>query len=277
MNGRVALCADDLGLSVPVSAAIVELASRGRLQGVACRTSGSPWADCAALLRPHLAVVEAGLHLNLTEGRPLSAALGAVWPEFPALPRLRRDAFLGRLPLVQIEAELHAQWQAFEQRLGHSPDFVSAHQHVHQLPGVRQMVLSAVARCATPPAVRNTGRLAGPGGTWTRTIIEWTGGRALQASLRAGGVPHNAALLGVGASGDGEYRSRMKAWLSQVTPEGALLLCRPGVAVAGDRQGAARERERRYLGGRDFVQDLADARVEVGPVWRIVGATAAAR
>lgn len=270
MTGRVALCADNFGPSVPVSAAVVELAVRGRLQGVACRTGAEFWAASAALLRPHLGSVEAGLHLNLTEGRPLSPALAAVWPEFPTLPRLSLAAHLGRLPLVQLESEVHAQWQAFEQHLGRAPDFVSGHGHVHHLPGVRRIVLSAVARCPGAPAVRNTGRVDGAGAVRSRAAIEFGGGRALQAALRSGGLPHNAALLGVSDRGGAGSRAQMRAWLGQVTPEGALLLCQPGTEAAAARQ-------RGYLAGRDFAQDLADARIEVGPVWRIVGTPAPAR
>jgi hypothetical protein len=63
----------------------------------------------------------------------------------------------------------------------------------------------------------------------------------------------------------------MQGWLAAVPPEGALLLCHPGEAgpEAADDQAAARARELVYLEGPAFMQDLADAGVVLGPVWRL--------
>ena len=43
--------------------------------------------------------------------------------------------------------ELRRQWDAFIESRGRPPDFLDGHQHIHLLPGVRQVVLR-LAECA---------------------------------------------------------------------------------------------------------------------------------
>jgi predicted glycoside hydrolase/deacetylase ChbG (UPF0249 family) len=261
------LCADDYGLRPGVSRCIFELAARGRLSALSCLSNAEHWATAAPALRDLPSSVEVGLHFNLSEGRPASAALRAVWPQLPPLPRLIAAAHLRRLPLAAIGEEWSAQWQAFVDAQGRPPDFVDGHQHVHHLPGVRELVLAAAAR--TGVAVRNTGRVLGPGWALKRWLIAHTGGTQLLAALQAQGLRHNAVLLGAYDFVASDYRALMRAWLAQVPAEGALLFCHPGHADAGfaDAIGAARKREAAYLASAEFAEDLAAAGVTLAPAW----------
>jgi hypothetical protein len=54
------------------------------------------------------------LHFNLTEGRPLSPSLAALWPSLPSLPRLLLASHLGRLPLADYYKELIADGSALQ-------------------------------------------------------------------------------------------------------------------------------------------------------------------
>lgn len=155
------LCADDYGLAQGIDEAIAALVQAGRLAAFSCISNGPAWAGDAARVPALRRQAQAGLHLNLSEGVPLSPALAAHWPRLPALPRLIADAHLGRLPLAALAEELAAQWQAFVDAAGAAPDFLDGHQHVHHLPGIRGLVLD----WARPRrlAVRSTGHLAGPG------------------------------------------------------------------------------------------------------------------
>ncbi|MEY4562668.1 MAG: hypothetical protein RLZZ618_1945 [Pseudomonadota bacterium] len=268
----LSVCADDFGMSMGVSAVIADLASRSRLTHISCLTNGTHWRQAAPLLgplvRPVTAGVEAGLHFNLTDGAPLSRELAAVWPRLPSLTALIRDAHLRRLPLSALCAEWAAQWQAFTDQMGAAPAFVDGHQHVHHLPGVRDVMLAALSVMPESPAVRSTALLPGPGFGFKRWAIRHTGGRALQAELVQRRMRHNAVLLGAYDFKTADYRGLMQQWLSQVPPEGALLFCHPGVADAGDVIGEARLRERAYLGSSDFALDLARAGVTLGRAWR---------
>ncbi len=269
---RLAVCADDFGLSPGIGDAVVELSRAGRLTATSCLVNGPHWPREAERLRSLPAVVERGLHFNLTEGAPLSPSLRAVWPALPALPRLLRDALLWRLPLAAIAQEWRAQWEAFVNATGRVPDFVDGHQHVHHLPGVRDIVLAGVAGVAGAPgtvAVRSTAHLPGPGSGVKRAVIAFSGGRVLERALRARGVPHNTVLLGAYDFRGADYRSRMQAWLRAVPAHGGLLFCHPArIGEPGDPIAAARVREAAYLRSDDFADDLRSAGVSLGPTWQ---------
>ncbi|MBC8058503.1 MAG: ChbG/HpnK family deacetylase [Rhizobiales bacterium] len=270
--GRVlALCADDFGQARGISAGIARLAHAQRLSAVACITNGPHWEDSVALLEGLPDTVDVGLHLNFTEGRPLSARLGRRWRRLPSLSRLIVQAHLRLLPLSQVRNEVHAQLAAFNQALGRPPAFIDGHQHVHHLPGLRQIILDMVEHVQPIPAVRNTGRVLGPGAGFERWMIEATGGRALAAELGERVIPHNPAVLGVCDFMEPNYQSLMRGWLAELPAEGGLLFCHPGTHLDGDPPdaiAAARERELAYLGSVAFDADLAAANVRLGRVWR---------
>ena len=264
----LALCADDFGMSPGVSRRIADLAMQGRLNATSCLVSAPHWRGTAPMLVGLPAVVDVGLHFNLSEGEPLSAQLKRVWPTFPALPRLIAKAHLGALPLAAIAAEFKAQHAAFVDALRREPAFVDGHQHVHHLPSVRKLVLDAITHWPTMPAVRNTGDVRGPGFGIKRALITGTGGRALRDELKRRGIAHNAALIGVYDFVPGSYRQWMQGWLRSVTDDGALLFCHPGAADgAGDAIASARGPEAEYLASDSFMDDLRAAGVTLGRVW----------
>ncbi len=215
---------------------------------------------------------ELGLHFNLTEGTPLSPDLARDWPLLPGLERLILLAHLGRLPLAGIAIELRAQLDSFVDTVGRAPPFIDGHQHVHHLPGVREIVLGALASSAQrgePPAIRNTGHVIGPGHAVKRMLIERTGGLALQRLLREHKRRRNHALLGVYDFRDEDYRSLMRGWLAAAPASGGLVFCHPNDAAASavDPIGEARRREAAYFASDAFADDLAEAGVKVGPAW----------
>ena len=269
----LALCADDHGLSAAVNRGIQHLAARGRLTDVSCLSNGPAWATgappLAALPGVALGTLRLGLHFNLTEGRPLSRALARLWPRLPTLPRLLVAAHLRQLPLQALRDELAAQWQAFTQATGRVPATIDGHQHVHHLPGLRDLVLE---RLAAQPGllVRDTAVVLGPGYGFKRRVIAGTGARVLRRALQARAAQANTQLLGVYDFKATDYRALMQAWLAAAPPRGGLLFCHPGEADAinpihtTDAIASARVRELAYLGSEDFAQDLAADGVQLG-------------
>jgi chitin disaccharide deacetylase len=250
------LCADDFGLAVPISRGILRLAARGRLSDVSCIVNAPDWPGRAHELAA--APVRLGLHLNLTEGRPLSATLAAVWPTLPSLPRLIVLAHLRRLPLAALRDELDAQLAAFIAGCGRAPAHLDGHQHVHHLPGVRELL-------PVDPAlpVRHTGCVRGPGFATKRLLIEATGGRALGRRLQAQGNARNTQLFGVYDFVQTDYRGLFRRWLTALPQRGALIFCHPGEPGSGDAIAAARARELAYLDSDAFDADLAAAGVRL--------------
>lgn len=276
----LAVCADDFGLAPGISAGIVRLAQAQRLNAVACVTNSPYWETSASLLSQLPASVDTGLHINLTEGRPLSPRLAKLWPSLPSLPVLAARAHLGWLPRAELRSEVHAQLAAFRAATGAAPKFIDGHQHVHHLPGLRGIILDMVEHVQPLPALRNTGRVLGPGAGVKRWLIEHGGGRALARELAQRVMLHNPVLLGARDFANADYRASMQGWLAALPREGGLLFCHPGQAAAGDppdRIAPARAREYAYLRSDAFLHDLAAAGVTLGRVWQTGAAAAGPR
>ena len=131
-SAGIVLCADDYGIAPGVSRAIRDLLERGRLSATSCMVVSPDFAAEGPRLKPYLDRADIGLHLTLTQDRPLGA--------------LMRAAYLGRLDRQAIGAEIDRQVERFTRVLGRAPDFIDGHQHVHLLPAVREPVLEAAKK-----------------------------------------------------------------------------------------------------------------------------------
>lgn len=259
------VCADDYAISPGVSQGIRELAEAGRLSATGAMTVMPHWPAAAVAFKPLAGRVAIGLHLVLTDQRPLGAMPNlAPHGKLPVIATLTRRALVGRLPKHEIAAELTRQLDAFETNLGRPPDFIDGHQHVHQLPVVRDLVLEA---CRS--------RLAAHG-TWVRdcwddpaalllrrsiegAMVAWFG-RGLDRAARVRGIATNIGFTGVYPFGRIELRAALPRMLRR--PGGKpMLMVHPGhpdaELAAVDAWVAPREGEWAYLQSEAFPQDLA--------------------
>lgn len=166
--------ADDFGIGEATSQGIVEAAAAGAIHRTSVMmVTGDHLARSLPLLQrvPELPL---GLHLTLcsSAGRPLVAtrASGLVDRDgyFCSLTALLLRARLRGLDRSGVREEVLAQCERFQRLTGKPPGHVDGHQHVHELPGVREVVaeligaglLPKVVRCTTPPA--GVGPSAGP-------------------------------------------------------------------------------------------------------------------
>lgn len=267
----LALCADDFGLAPGISQAIAALARAQRLSALSCITNSANWTRAAPLLHGLPASVGVGLHINLSEGLPLSASLAKVWPRLPGLGELLARSHMGLLPMGPLRDEVRAQLDAFRAATGADPVHLDGHQHVHQFPGLRSLILQLAAGMARAPALRCCARTPGVGFGLKRWLIRHTGAQALRRELLGGGLAHNPVLLGVYDFRAPDYRRLFRGWLDATPDHGALLFCHPGQALAGEPHDAiaqARQRELDYLQSDALMEDLAQAGVRLGPVWQ---------
>lgn len=246
---RLVVCADDFGHGPQVDAAILQLVALDRLDAVGCQVAAPAFTADAPALAARSARVDLGLHLDLAPDRARLRALLAR----TALRAVDRGALRGAIA---------AQLDAFERALGRPPDFVDGHQHVHQLAGVRDVLLDLLAaRYRRPPVVRNTVPLRFRG--LKPLALAALGGLALRRALDRRGVRHNAELVGVYDLAPGaDYRALARGWLADAA-DGALLMCHPGLAPADadDPIGPARATEHAYLSSPEFPADCAAAGV----------------
>lgn len=130
----ILVSADDYAIAPGVSAAIRELARRGRIGGTSCMTATPYWPEEGRKLRDLNSGIQVGVHLAFTgAGR---ATLGAFW----------RDCVLGRATRAALAVEIETQFDAFERVWGAAPDFVDGHQHAHQFPVARDALLDVWRR-----------------------------------------------------------------------------------------------------------------------------------
>lgn len=264
----IVLCADDYALSPEVDQAILNLARRARLSATTCMTTSPRWPAAAVALQPLRPELTVGLHFNLTEGHG-----GAVAAR--GLKRVIVDACARRPAPTVLRAQWRAQLDAFERAMGTPPDFIDGHQHVHQLPGIREALLAELqARypAGRMPWLRATvpaGRLA-----WQpkAALIALLGGRAATRLWRRAGMrcnPGFAGVYGFDAPDEAAYAARMARWL-RALPDGGLLMCHPATgAAAGDPIGGQRTVEYAFFSSDAFpaLLEAAHCTVRRGPLY----------
>lgn len=242
------ICADDFGLSEGINAAALEVADRGKISAIGCMVRRGHWHSGIRDLRQlDDGRIDIGLHLDLD----VPAALGG---RDSSLALLISRAYLSLLPRHRLREEIRFQLNSFEDDMGRAPAFVDGHRHVHQLPGVRDLLVEElVARYrAAPPWLRNTAPAEPHWRPRTRTeakagLIHALGGRTLERLAKQHGIPMSQRLLGVYAfsANDLVYSNHLAQWLRQCR-SGDVLMCHPslGGTPAAPHDGA---RRREYL------------------------------
>ncbi len=257
------VCVDDFGLSEAINSAVLELAAGGAISATSCLVN-APACTGGALRSAVATGIDVGLHLNFTEGQPLSAGLRRRWEQFPPLAVFLARAHARLLPVAELAEECAAQFDRFRELAGLEPCFLDGHQHVHHLPGVRAAWLPILQARAPAAYVRSTEDPLGPGSAFKRWVLRRSGGVALGQSLRRAGIPAASPLIGTYGFEDPDYRSLVQGWLRATRERGSvgLLYCHPGTASGAggcpDPIAAARHREWRYLSSAAWLADLAE-------------------
>ncbi len=267
----ITLCADDYGLSPGVSVAIRDLIERGRLTATSCMTVCPFWVEEAPTLRPLAGMADIGLHVTLTDQAPLGP-MPKLAPQgiLPPLGVLMRKAYTGALDPHEISAEVNRQVAAFTTAFGAPPAFIDGHQHVHQLPVVRNAVLAALAElpgaylrlCREPPRA-----IVRRGVAVAKTLLIAALGRGLAARARAARVPANTSFRGVyDFSGTRPFDALMARFLDE-PGERTLVMVHPGIPDdalrAVDPLVDQRAVEYDYLKSDSFAALLASKRVRL--------------
>jgi hopanoid biosynthesis associated protein HpnK len=218
----VIVTADDFGIAAAVNAA-VELGSRdGILTAASLMVSGQAAAEAVALARrlPDLGV---GLHLVLTDGRPVlapaevSALVGADGRFHKSMVRTATVIALSPAARAQMRAEIEAQFAAFK-ATGLPLDHVNAHKHFHLHPLIARAILDIGPRYGMRAMRVPFDR----GAPW---LLRWWAAR-LARRLRRAGIRANDEVVGLAWSGEFDA-TRMAEALSRL-PEGLVeIYCHP--------------------------------------------------
>ena len=235
MTADIILCADDFALTEGVSTGIAELVSVGRLSATSAMVTTRHWPAHAISLLGLRDKIAVGLHFNLTLGKPLGA-MPWLCPTgtFPTLPAVLRASLARHIPRDEIAAEFARQFASFEQAMGHPPDFVDGHQHVHALPIIRDAVLSVLSGNPARPGllIRDPGdspsAILGRGASVKKSLILATLTRGFTDAARSAGVLTNASFSGVSAFDEAKsYRAELDRFFLKPSAR-HLVMCHPG-------------------------------------------------
>lgn len=257
--------ADDFGLTESVNKGIWDSCRGGIVTSATLLANGMGFENAAAVAKqiPELGV---GVHLNLSEGKPVADATriptlvdrGGRLHMAPA--RLWAGIAAGQVSLSDIEVELRAQVMKIF-RTGIRPTHFDGHKHVHVLPRVSEVVIRLAhefrvqaVRCPEEQKIQTAGRLRDGRVSGFSTLKQSLVSGAV--SLMAGSFRlklEKAELLSpkhfFGISRTGFLNAGAIRQILENLPEGASeLMCHPGyhdgdLQRAGTRLLAEREIE----------------------------------
>ncbi len=268
---KIILCADDYGQNESISQAIITLIEKNRLSATSCMTTSPFWPSHASWLQPIKKQADIGLHFNLTEGQALSSEY-----QFSSLKKLLGKAHWRMLNVALIEAELNAQLDCFEAHLGQPPDFIDGHQHVHQLPVIRQALLNVYEK-----RLRKHGSYIrsvydpkiflrwGSRNSVKNLIIQLlTGALRFKKLLVKRKIPHNLSFAGIYQFTDALHYSKIFPRFLDQSKEGGIIMCHPALNNSTDSDSdviaTARYHEFQYLDSEQFLKDCRAAEVILG-------------
>ena len=174
--------ADDYGIGPATSQGILELARRREITGAVLLVN-SPYAEVAVhAWRQGGQPMELGWHPCLTLDRPVLPPAqvptlvrpdGTFWP----LGSFLRWLTCGRVKAADVESELRAQLQRFEELVGHPPRVINAHHHLQVFPPIGAILITLLPHgdpcdwdsyswAEAPPADCIERRLGRPHLTW---------------------------------------------------------------------------------------------------------------
>ena len=273
---RLIVCADDYGFTPGISRSIRELLEARRISATSVMAGIEYWPGEAAALKAVAGNADIGLHVTLTDHVPLGP-MPTFAPDgrFPAMGAVYKAGLLRRLPLAEIQAEIERQLARFIEHYGAPPSHIDGHHHVHQLPGVRDIVVDLA-------------RKVGRGRTWVRSCRERPSlvrsrgvatAKALIIGSLGGGIAHRAKRADVainqGFSGAYDYLSetRQTAQLFERfvmdARENTLVMCHPGYAdsllASRDAMTTPRDAEHAYFMSETWPCLLSANGLELGP------------
>lgn len=217
---KVMINADDFAQSEAIDAAIIDLANRKIISSTSVLVLSPRWQQSAKQLVN--LPIQVGLHLDLTSA--FSKQYGCNY----GLSKLIFLAYTRQLSQQYLEKIIELQWDRFCEFYGGPPDFIDGHQHVHQLPMVRDALFSIIAKKAWETQQNH----------WLRSCYskQWRGFKAMIVSiLGAQFFTRKAFQLNINTNSDfaGVYNFNPKmnlkksweSWLDSLTGHHALVMC----------------------------------------------------
>lgn len=229
--------ADDFGIGVATSQGILDLAREGVLTATVLLVNSPLARVCVDLWHAEGQPIELGWHPCLTLDAPVSAASqvpslvdrhGRFW----SLGQFLRRLACGQIRSQEVETELRAQLARFIAWVGHPPEVVNAHHHLHIFPLVGRVLRKVLNELPRRPYLRRVVEpwrqwWALPGNRGKRAFMSWWGhGQARWQKLEE--FPGNEALIGISDPADVPADDFFAVALDRAEGRIVELVCHPG-------------------------------------------------
>jgi predicted glycoside hydrolase/deacetylase ChbG (UPF0249 family) len=193
--GTVIVNADDFGMSSAVNHAIVYCFQRGLISSTTMLVNLEGFEEACELAREQGLADRIGIHINLTEGRPLVPELSDNPSLCDAAGHFRRQRALVLRPhdQRQIAAEIAAQIDRCRSR-GLSLTHADSHQHVHNEPWLFPVFRRALKRAGIP--FLRISRTMSDGGNWS--VLKTCGKAAFNGLVQLSGLRCTQQFVSVG-------------------------------------------------------------------------------
>ena len=179
---------------------------------------------------------------------------------------------LRQLTQADIEQHLRCQLKLFATHFGRTPDFIDGHQHIQQLPVIRDAIINVYQNefLDKKPYIRvamikNIPDIMRKPCVIKQLIIHATGASKLKSRLCDLQIPHNTYFSGIyDFSSTANYGKLFAQFLPKST-ETTIIMCHPGEASLDglDPIRDSRPLELAYLSGKQFSQDLQQAQIKL--------------
>lgn len=217
---KLCINADDFAQNAAIDAAIIDLAECKIINSTSALVLSPHWQQAAKRLTN--LPIQVGLHLDLTS---------QFTHEFDChykLSNLIYLAYTRQLDIQHLEKVIELQWGRFCDAYGHAPDFIDGHQHVHQLPQVRDALLSIIIKKGWGLQQSQWIRIC-KAKHWRglkAMIISTLGAKHLQQKAYTMGIATNSDFAGVyDFNKNSNLKELWSNWLSQLSDKHSVIMC----------------------------------------------------
>jgi hypothetical protein len=227
----IIVCADDFAISPEVSEGIALLAEQSRISATSVMSLSPHWPVTSSYLQKVKHQIDVGLHVDFTSEFSIRAGQGC------SLSGLMLKSCLRALQPSIIEGALQQQLDLFEAHHGEPPKHIDGHQHVHQFPVIRDVLIKVLCSrydAAHMPWLR-IARIPKSQLNVKGAVINAMGGHALQQLAVQHHMPHSSYLTGIyDFEGDAQTYAQFLSKCLKNLPPNAVLMCHPGLAGPHD-------------------------------------------
>ena len=258
---KVCLCADDFALNPQVDRAILNLIEHNVLQATTCMTQSPLWVKDSLNLKKYVGKVDLGLHFNLTHRFDTQTY------SYP-IKYLMLHAWTHQLDKKLIRRSLEFQWNQFIRNMGQPPDFIDGHQHIHQFPTIREVLMDFLQEQNFKGWVRNLDRIIYVSPYRIKSqLLHLLGAKRFAHLCQRAGISQNQQFAGIYDFSDIQYQTLFQQWFAQAEDQ-LLIMCHPAIAVSNsdDPIQNARIKEYNYLISEQFSQDCQKHNIELSRI-----------